>query len=134
MNLLSFSYWFGLQPPMFTSWVSTTLIVVFVAMSVVGVGFMVYGAKGGMEKLMRRAIERMGNMMLTMGVAGLLWWAVTYESVPMLSLRVWILVWLGLAGWWAWSIVKYVRVEIPAKRAMAKEREQYEKWLPKPKK
>jgi len=134
MNFLSLSFWFGIQPPTFVSWVSNFFVVAFLAMTVVGIGVKVYGAKSGMEKLMRRAVERVGSLFLTMGLLGLLWWAMTYEKVPMLSMRIWIIAWLALVGYWIWLIVKYVRVEIPAKHAMAKEREQYEKWLPKPKK
>ncbi len=134
MNLLSLSYWFGLQPPSFVSWANTFLIVVFVAMSVMGIGTKVYGVKSGLDKLMKRAVDRVGTLLLTMGLAGLFWWGVSYERVPLLSMRFWAVVGLVLAGIWIWSIAKYVRVEIPAKRALAKEREQYEKWLPKPKK
>lgn len=119
---------------MFTARLSNFLVVAFLAFSVVGIGVKVYGSKSGMEKLMRRAVERAGNLLVTMGLLGLLWWAVTYEKVPLLSMRIWIIGWLVLTGYWVWRIVKYVRVEVPAKRNMAKEREQYEKWLPKPKK
>jgi protein-S-isoprenylcysteine O-methyltransferase Ste14 len=134
INLLNPMYWFQIQPAAMVPWASTASIVIFTAMFVVGIGVKVYGAKSGMEKLVRRAVERAGTLLVTMGLIGGVWWLVCYERVPMLSMRVWLLVWLVSMGLWIWSIAKYLRVEVPAKRAKAKEREQYEKWLPKPKK
>ncbi|MDD5438128.1 MAG: hypothetical protein PHC70_03220 [Patescibacteria group bacterium] len=134
MNLLTLNFWFQMQPPMFLAWVNIFFLVVFAAMVIVGIIAKVYAVKSNLEKLLRRAVHRAGNLLLTMGLIGLLICFFTYETVPILSMRIWLLVWLGSAIAWAWSIIRYVRVEIPAKHEMQVERERVNKWLPKAKK
>lgn len=134
MNLLSLNFWFQMQPPMFLPWVSIFFLVVFSALVIVGIIAKIYAVKSNQEKLTRRAVQRAGNLLLTMGLIGLLIWFFTFENVPILSMRIWLLVWLGSAIAWAWSIIRYVRVEIPAKHSMQAERDRMNKWLPKAKK
>ncbi len=134
MNLLTFDFWFQMQPSMFLPWVSATLLVVFIALAIMGLVAKVYGMKANLDKFVRRAVERAGTLLLTMGLVGLLYYLFVFESVPILSMRVWLIVWLlsGLA--WAWSILHYVRVEIPRINQLKSEREKLNKWLPKSKK
>ncbi len=119
---------------MFLPWVSATLLVVFIALAIMGLVAKVYGMKANLDKFVRRAVERAGTLLLTMGLVGLLYYLFVFESVPILSMRVWLIVWLlsGLA--WAWSILHYVRVEIPRINQLKSEREKLNKWLPKSKK
>ncbi|MDD2785286.1 MAG: hypothetical protein PHS79_00160 [Patescibacteria group bacterium] len=133
MNLLTLNFWFQMQPPMFVYWVGLVMLVVFAAMSIIGLAAKIYVTKAGMDKLMKRAVGRAGTMLLTMGLFGLALYGFVYESVPILSMRAWLLVWLICLGVWVWSILRYVRVEIPAKKEMAAERERMNKWLPKKK-
>lgn len=133
MNLLSINFWFQMQPDMFIPWVGMTFLVVFTVMAIVGVVAKIYGVKAGLDKFVRRAVERAGNLLLTMGLIGLLIYFFTFEHVPILSMRLWLLVWLLSALAWVWSIARYVRVDIPAKRELMAERERLNKWIPKPK-
>ncbi|MHB8830615.1 MAG: hypothetical protein ACYC44_00635 [Patescibacteria group bacterium] len=134
MNLLTFDFWFQMQPPMFLPWIGTTLLVFFIALAIMGLVAKVYGMKANLDKFVRRAVERAGTLLLTMGLLGLLFYLFVFESVPILSMRVWLIVLLlsGLA--WAWSILRYVRVEIPRINQLKAEREKLNKWLPKSKK
>lgn len=134
MNLLNFNFWFQMQPPMFVAWVGTTLLVVFMALTLVGLVAKVYGLKANFDKFVRRAVERAGTLLLTMGLVGLLFYLFVFESVPILSMRIWLIVWLLSAAAWAWSILHYVRVEIPRINRLKAEREKLNKWLPKSKK
>lgn len=122
-----------MQPDMFIPWVGMTFLVVFTVMAIVGVVVKIYGVKAGLDKFVRRAVERAGNLLLTMGLIGLLIYFFTFEHVPILSMRLWLLVWLLSALAWVWSIARYVRVDIPAKRELMAERERLNKWIPKPK-
>lgn len=123
-----------MQPDMFIPWVGMTFLVVFTVMAIVGIVAKIYGVKAGLDKFVRRAVERAGNLLLTMGLVGLLICFFTFEHVPILSMRLWLLVWLLSALAWVWSIARYVRVDIPAKRELMAERERLNKWIPKPKK
>jgi len=132
-NLLSFNYWFLAQPAMFVSWAGTVLLVVFTALAVVGLVAKIYGVRAGLDKFVRRAVQRAGTCLLSMGLVGLLHYFFVFERVPVLSMRIWLLVWLVAILLWAWSILRYVRVEIPKANAMKAERERLNKWLPKAK-
>lgn len=133
MNLLSLNFWFQIQPPMFLYWTGLVMLVVFTVMILVGLFARIYAVKSNLEKLVRRAVSRTGTMLLTMGLVGWLLYGLVYESVPILSMRIWLLAWLICLGIWIWSIMRYVRVEIPAKKEMAAERERMNKWIPKKK-
>ncbi|MBU2566832.1 hypothetical protein KKG46_04730 [Patescibacteria group bacterium] len=132
-NLFTLSYWFALQPQFFTSFIGTALLVVFVAMVVVGVVGYVFSIKRKTDKYIRRAIERASGMLLTHGLFGLLLYFFAFEHIPILSMRIWFVLWLATLFIWGWFIYKYVKFEIPAKRAMKEQREKMNKWLPKSK-
>ncbi len=106
------------------------MLIIFSAMVILGIVAKVYGVKAGLDKLVRRAVERAGTLLLCMGLVGLLMYFISYERVPVLSMRALYIVWLVGLGLWIWSIYKYVKVEIPSKRSMAAEREKLSKWLP----
>jgi len=107
------------------------MLACFSAMVILGIVAKVYGVKAGLDKLVRRAVERAGTLLLIMGLVGLLMYFISYERVPVLSMRALYLVWLFGLGLWAWSLYRYVKIEIPSKRSMAAEREKLTKWLPK---
>lgn len=118
---------------MFIPLMGTVLLVIFTVMAIVGLVAKIYGVKSGLDKFVRRAVERAGTLLLTMGLIGLLLCFFTFESVPILSMRIWLLVWLASALAWIWSIARYVQVDIPAKRELMAKRERLNKWIPKPK-
>lgn len=118
---------------MFLAWVGTFLLVFFTVLAVVGLIAKIYGLKASLDKYMRRAVERAGTLLLTMGLFGLLLYFFVYESVPILSMRFWLMFWLILTAIWVWRIVHYVRVEVPKIHQLKAEREHLNKWLPKAK-
>lgn len=131
INLLSPTFWFQIQPPPFLYWTGLIMLVIFSAMIILGVGAKIYGTKANLDKLIRRAVERAGTLLLSMGLVGLTMYFISYERVPVLSMRVLYIVWLVGLGLWIWSLYRYVKIEIPSKRSMAAEREKLNKWLPK---
>ena len=132
-NLFTLSYWFALQPQFFTPIMSRAILVLFVAMTVVGILGFVFIMKRKIDKYNRRAIERASTLLFTMGLFGLLLYFFAFEHVPILSMRIWYIVWLSSALFWAWLVYRYISVEVPAKRALKQEREKMNKWLPKAK-
>lgn len=118
---------------MFLGWIGTSLLVLFSLMAVAGLVIKVYAIKSNLEKYKKRAVHKIGSLFLTMGVVGLLLYFFTYERLPVLSMRIWLIVWLGMIGLWIWSIYKFIKLEIPRVEALRQEREKLEKWLPKKK-
>lgn len=132
--LLTLTYWFQLQPPAMIPWIGTLLLVVFILFVITGVLAKVLFAGRMGDKLVRRAVERGGTVLLTMGIWGAYMSFVSYERIPLLSMRIWYIVWLAVSIWWGWTIYRYLKVEVPAKRAMQIERDRLNKWLPNAKK
>jgi len=135
MNLLTLSYWFQIVPPQFLFWSGMTFLIVFLLVFFAGIGIRIYTAKSALknDKMVRRGMNRISSLMITMGLAGLEHYLFTFEQIPYFSIRFWLIVWLMVASVWAWQIYSYFKVEIPEKRKRQAERERLNKWLPKPK-
>jgi len=128
--LLRLSYWFQLQPPTFVPWAGRFIVILFTAMTVVGILAKIVVVKRNYEKFTRRAVERAGSLLLVMGLLGLLLFFFSFEHVPLFSMRAMYLFWLIGFLAWIWMLYRYIKVEIPAKLAMKAERERLNKWLP----
>jgi hypothetical protein len=129
--LLNPWFWFNPNPPPLMPAIQMFFLVLFVAMTVMGVAAYVVRFRPGLEKPTRRALERAGNGLLACGLSGLALVGVTYERVGYLSMRLWFLVlFIGL-GFWAYRLYTFVWVEIPRMKAARQQQDEYNKWLPK---
>jgi len=130
--LLSFSYWFGGALP-FLPLVSRSIIILMSGLILVGVAIAIYlKFQKGMSKPIRRVWKRVATLCATMGAVGLVLYWFYYEGIPVLSMRFWYLVWIGIVGWWKYDIWIEYRRTLKSK-VIDKDRASYEKWLPKPK-
>ena len=128
-------FWFSVNAQPFMPWLDKALPIFMAFLLVLGIGFLAYGRMAkGIEKESRRFWHRVGMLEFSAGVTGLLLYFFVWQGIPVLSMRILWVVWLGGFGWWKWMIWKEHFRMIPAEKAKAKEREAYEKWLPKPKK
>lgn len=134
LPIFSLSFWLNPNPPQFLLWTDRFLLVLVVACTVVGIVTAVIRSRPGFDKWMRRGLSKIAALMITMGLAGLLLYAFSYERIPYLSMRVWWIAWLLIVAVWVWFVARYFRIDIPAARKQRIEREQFEKWLPKNKK
>jgi len=64
---------------------------------------------------------------------GLVWMFFRQERVMFLSLRFWLLLWVGVFVWWVLSIVKYVTKRVPEIKTEEERLARIEKYLPKSK-
>lgn len=135
LPLFKLSFWFSLDALPFMPWLDKALPIFMAAIMVIGFGLLIYANYGkGLDKDMRHLWRRLGSLSVWAGISGLILYFFVWERIPVLSMRVFWLVWLVGFGWWKWKILKdHFRV-LPAEKAKLKEREAYEKWLPKPKK
>ncbi|MBU1348533.1 hypothetical protein KJ781_00475 [Patescibacteria group bacterium] len=130
--LLQLSYWFDSLPPPFLPVIDRSLLAVFGILLVAGIIARIVASRHGWEKMTKRLVARSGGMLTTLGAFGLVLYALSYERVPVLSSRLGYLLWVGLLGWYVWKTYRFIRVEIPSVQKRREEREQLEKWLPKP--
>ena len=78
-------------------------------------------------------LRRIAKLCIAMGTIGLVLGFFSFENIRLLGARFWYPVWVIGALVWAAFIVKYAMRELPAMNAAAKERQEKEKYLPKPK-
>ncbi len=132
--VLTLSFWFAPTPPPFIPFFDHAVLVVSAAFLIVGILAYFLRTRGRIDRLTKDAVASAANTLLVTGIIGLILYALAFERVAFLSMRV---LWIPLAAWlvWrAWTHWKTVMVDIPAIRKIAAERQQFEKWLPKPKK
>ena len=131
--LLSLSYWFGTGIVPFLPMVSRGILILMTGLILAGIAIKLYLTfQKGMEKHVRRVLRRVALLCATMGISGLLLYGFYYEGIPVLSMRFWYLVWLGIIVWWKYDIwIEYRKTVVS--RFADQERAKFEKWLPKPK-
>ena len=125
------SYWFDLTPPPLLPVFDHILLGLFVACFLLGIVGRLTLLRRGWEKMMKKAVQRASNALIVLGCFGLLLYAMSYERIYVLSMRAGYVLWIVLLAWYIWSIVRFVRVEIPETKRRHSEREEIEKWLPK---
>ncbi len=130
---LTLHYWFALSPTPFMFWVDIALWVFFGLLFVAGIAAYFVKGKSKQDKLVKRAIGRLGNLAVTMSLVGLLLQFFTFERINVLSMRVLYIFWLIGVGIWFWTIYRYWSVEIPKIRQKRLAEESINKWLPKKK-
>lgn len=130
---LTLHYWFAISPTPFMFWVDIVLWVFFGLMFVAGIAAFFVKGKSKQDKLVKRAIGRLGNLFITMSLVGLLLQFFNYERINILSMRVLYPIWLAGTAFWAWTIYRYWTVEIPKILQKRQADESVNKWLPKKK-
>lgn len=68
----------------------------------------------GLHKAQRRVLYKIENLLLTMGLLGLLWTFFRFELVPYFSARYWLVLWLVGFVVWSYLIFHYARYQVPA--------------------
>jgi hypothetical protein len=133
-SLLSLSYWFNVHPIPFQPIAEKGLIIGFGVIFLLGIGGYLLLLKHGKTKTLKEIIQRFSNTFTWIGILGALLWSFTYEGIVIFSMRIFfvpLLVWFCFDLYW---LYKFLRVEVPRREEMMREREFQNKWLPKRKK
>lgn len=130
--LTDYYFWFA-QPSSILSSFDLLLGFVFAAAVVAGIIFWVM-AVFQTHEIIRKVLRRFRNLLLTLGLTGLIWFAFRYEATPIFAKRVWVLViCLVVLAWLIW-IFKYLIVSFAAERKEYHERQINSRYLPQRKK
>ena len=132
-QLFELNYWLTPNPGLISTTTAILFAVffgLFIALKFVGKAIYVTKKKeiSGPERKLIRMLE---SMLLTMGFFGLLWLVFSFESLPLLSGRFWILIWIASLVAWLYFIARYAFVEMPEVLQKIRDREHLEKYLPK---
>ncbi len=133
--LTHLSFWFAREPGPLTVSSSQILFAVFAVLFTLGVIIRVVATKRRHEdRYVASLFRRIGGMLVTMGILGLVWFFYAYEEIPFLGARFWVLAWGVIGLIWIARIVRFAKRDVPAHRAFDATRAAREKYLPKSKK
>lgn len=131
--LLRISYWIDPTPAPFSSLVLRSLLLFFCAFFLAGILLRLVALRHGWEKATRKLFQRIAGAFVVLSIFGLFLYICEVQRVYALSARVLYIFWAMIFLIYAWRIIKYVWIDVPAAEKKKEEREKIEKWLPKPK-
>jgi ACR3 family arsenite efflux pump ArsB len=128
--LITFSFWFSLFPESLGPVFERIFFLLFGLMIVLGAVVRIVARHRKDDKYVIRTFKKIGQMLLVMGLLGLLWFFFTFEEIYLLGARFWLLIWVIAAGYWTFTIWRYVKKTIPAERAATQNKADFNKYLP----
>ncbi len=127
MNLLTMSYWTNLRPEALSPLGLKVFVILLGGFAVLA--FLIKILKGNKRGLYYKIWQNLLSFFLTNFFIGLVLLFFSYESIPFLAARIWLLVWLLSMLAWLGFIIKFL-LKIPnIKQEKSKERE-YNKYIP----
>lgn len=130
-KLLNWEYLFHPYPIGFSWPMRLGLLIIFIAM----IAWAIY-SRQRMNKshhLRRKVWQKFESWGWTSGLIGLTLIYFREVRAIYLSSRGWLLIWLILSLIWLVFIIKYLKTKVPAKESLAKQKEEFNKWLPRQK-
>lgn len=128
--LITPSFWFSLFPEAMGPGFERAFFLFFGLMIVVGAIVRIVARHRKDDKYVVRTFQKIGKMLLVMGLLGMLWFFFTFEEIYFLGARFWLLVWIIGAGIWKFQIWRYVKKTIPAERLATQSKADFNKYLP----
>jgi uncharacterized protein YacL len=125
-NLLTWKYWFTVNPEPLTALAFKVLIAIIVLLLLAAVVTAIYKRRSG---LYRGALKRTYNLAAVNFIIGLIILFFNYETVPFFSSRMWLGFWALEMIIWAIFIIKGLRA-IPKKRKELEAAKELKKYLP----
>lgn len=129
--LFTLQFWFDRRPPMLEPFFQQAFFYFFGALVALSLIITVVVRKKKKEDpWVAQGFQKISSWCLTMGIAGMAIYFFTHEQVPLLSMRIWFLVWLIGAVVWAVFIIRFFLKKVPQEKAKIKEKEEMKKYLP----
>ena len=122
--------WFTLQSAEVGGLSGKLIFGFFAILFVFGIVCRIVSSHKTEDRYMRSLGERLGMMLLTMGLLGVLFYFFSFERIPLFGARFWYVLWvIGLITWIVF-IVRFARVTIPQQRERAQRHAQEQKYIP----
>lgn len=129
--LFSPSYWLTLDPPAVWTGAGSSLAVIFVGMLVASVVIRRMKVPQATDRHQASVYRRVAGLLSTMGFVGLVLFFFSFQEIRLFGARFLYLIWIAGTAWWAVTIARYAKREVPEARARETERREREKYLPK---
>lgn len=132
-NLFSFKLWFNTNPgPLLSSSVNIVLGV-FVLLLVLAIVAKIFSNGKNISKAKALFWNKLSHLFFWTDLVLLILLFFSREGVPILGMRLWYLVLFAVVLVWLGFIIRYAKVELPKQEELKKEREKFNKYLPKKK-
>lgn len=125
-NLLTFKYWFAVNPGSLAQAGYITLITIAGLSFILAIVVLILKRKKGSYK---RIYANLYDFLVANFVLSLLFLFFHFENIPFFTARFWLLIWLAEMIIWLYFIIKKARL-IPQKRKVKERDEEIKKYLP----
>lgn len=126
-NLLNYKFWINLRPPSLSPLALKMIIVFLVFLAVMA--FVFYLLKNKKQRLLYQIWAKLHLFSLCNFIIGIFLLFFSYELIPFLSARIWLLLW-G-AGMIAWLfLVAMAIAKLPKIKKEIEEKSEYIKYIP----
>lgn len=132
-HLYDYQYWFSTRPLPLSIRGASLLLFIFVGMIVADIVLRIVVKKNRKvwDALTKRIISRVCTLLETMSFFGFLLLLLSYEGIPVLGGRYFLLLWVTIAVVWAGVIAREAYVVNPEKRAEATKKGEFSKYFKK---
>lgn len=128
MDLLSLSWWFN-TIPLYGALTLRLFFIVSLSIMILGAVIRMVSRRRIIDKLQLEVFRRIATMFVVVGTFGIWYWFVSFQQVPFLSARFWVIVIALCVLVWALFIVRYVRKTIPEQRAKKSAFAEHDKYM-----
>lgn len=130
-ELLKFSYWFNPFGSYFSTAMFWLLLIIFAVSAILGIVLLVLRDKKTKHNgLLKKTYTISLHWLNSFGFVGLILFALRHYRVPYLGMRIWLAIWMLICFIWLLTILKYLFVEVPAKKKKFLEEQELKKYQP----
>lgn len=131
--LFQLDFWFRLDPVGLSTVFETAFFFLFAILIILASVSRIIARQKKGDRFSVKAYKLLGQMFMTMGILGMLWFFFTFEEIYFLGARFWFLVWLiGLIVWLV-GIYRYIKVAVPEMKNHSKQKAEANKYIPRKK-
>jgi len=127
-NLMHMEYWFK-QPDPTMGLLMWIMVIFLLVLTLSGLALKI-ARRYRDDKFHKEIMRRAGNLNLTIGILGLVWFFMRQEHILLLAWRIWALTLILIFFWWLSRVLRYATKRVPFLRAESAAKEQLEKYLP----
>lgn len=130
-ELIKFSYWFNPYGSYFSTITFWLLLTAFIVSAVAGVYLLIVRDKKTKHNgLLKKTYTICLHWLNSFGFAGLVLFGLRHYRVPYLGMRIWLALWVLICFIWLLTIVKYLIIDVPAKKKKFLEEQELKKYQP----
>lgn len=131
LSLFSPAELFSFRPIPMAGGSVLTLATVALALVAAGIGLAVAAGRSRGDGLNRRSLYRLAKPLGAMGILLLGYAAIAYQGLPIVSAKLWLLLWgIVLLAWLAVAL-RYRFITLPGIRADRRQQQEFRRYLPK---